>query len=68
MRVQREPINGTQEEPRFGSKEEGPIGEAKKRRDSQEIKWLREGKRKEEGKDQFVLSTWGSIDDSFIVE
>lgn len=44
------------------------MGAAKKRRDSQEIKWLREDKQKEEGKDQFVLSTWGSTNDSFIVE
>lgn len=45
------------------------MGKAKeKKRDTQEIKWLREDKRKEEGKDQSVLSTWGSIDDSFIVE
>lgn len=59
---------GTLEELRFDSKEERPRGEAKKRRDSQENKWLREDKPKEEGKYQLVLSTWGPTDDSFIVE
>lgn len=32
----------------------------KKRRDSKQIKWLREDHQKEEGKCQFVWSTWGS--------
>lgn len=59
---------GPKEELRFDSKEERPVGKAKIRRDCQAITWLRKVKKKEEGKCQFVLSTWDSTDDSFIVE
>lgn len=57
MRVQRKPIP-ERSYLRFDSNEERHTGEANGGRDSQQSKWLREEKQNEEGKRQFVLSTW----------
>lgn len=64
MKVQRDPIKGTQKElTDLTAKRTSQIGKAKGGRDNQQG-----GQEKEEGTYQFVLPTWGSTDDSLIVE